>query len=135
MSLGHSRTDLQLLAEAKLSDASFLFESGRFSNAFYLAGYAVEFGLKACIARQIQAEAIPDRALVAKVFTNQFDQLVGLAGLKGDLRQYQDLNALFQANWAIAGEWAPDVRYEAIDRANAHLLVSAIGDPQNGVLQ
>ena len=52
MANGYKRVDLQALAQAKLDDAKLLFDNGRFSNAYYLAGYAVELGLKACIARQ-----------------------------------------------------------------------------------
>jgi HEPN domain-containing protein len=44
-----NRTDLQILAEDRLKDAEVLLANGRFGAAYYLAGYAVECGLKACV--------------------------------------------------------------------------------------
>jgi HEPN domain-containing protein len=61
MGLALKRLDLQHLSEAKLADAELLFANGRHSNAYYLAGYAVEIGLKACISRQILADTLPDK--------------------------------------------------------------------------
>jgi len=48
-----SRDQLRLLAQEKIDDANLLFDHGRFSNAYYLYGYAVEFALKARIAKRI----------------------------------------------------------------------------------
>lgn len=47
MGLGYSRLDLRANAQAKLDDAVMLCKTGRYSNAYYLAGYSVEIGLKA----------------------------------------------------------------------------------------
>jgi hypothetical protein len=63
-----------------------LFENDRFTNAYYLAGYAVEIGLKACIAAQISAETIPDKAFIKSILSHQFGGLVGLAGLAEALK-------------------------------------------------
>lgn len=54
------RTDLQALAQAKIDDAAVLLQYGRSGNAYYLAGFSIELGLKACIAAQISADTIPD---------------------------------------------------------------------------
>ena len=70
-------------------------------NISYLAGYAVEIGLKACIAAQISAETIPDKALIEKVFKHKFPTLVGLAGLGTRLKERQDADPEFAANWAL----------------------------------
>jgi hypothetical protein len=66
MPYGLKRTDLQALARAKFNDAELLFQHGRFSNAYYLAGYTIEIGLKACIAAQVSAETIPDKAFLIR---------------------------------------------------------------------
>ena len=42
-----SRKTLQALAEGKLDDALLLLRNNRCSNAYYLAGYALELGFKA----------------------------------------------------------------------------------------
>jgi HEPN domain-containing protein len=46
-----NRTQLQQLAEERVRDAKALPNAGQWSGAYYLAGYAVECGLKACIAK------------------------------------------------------------------------------------
>ncbi|WP_158817860.1 HEPN domain-containing protein [Methylocapsa sp. S129] len=135
MGLGHTRDDLRANAQAKLDDAQILLGQKRYSNAYYLAGYAVELGLKACIAAQISAETIPDKAFLRGILNHQFGGLVGLAGLAGLLNDQKDADPVFAANWALVSEWEPDSRYEAKDPMSASLLVQAIADPKSGVLQ
>lgn len=57
-----TKPDLEALSIVRLDDAKLLFQSGRYSGAYYLSGYAVELAIKACIARVFQANAIPDKA-------------------------------------------------------------------------
>lgn len=129
------RGDLQKMADAKLVDAEILFDAHRWSSAYYLSGYAVEFGLKACVARQISADTIPDKAILKDVLSHEFTKLIGLAGLRTDLKQEQDGNADFAANWAILSEWSPDARYKNSSQMEAAFILSAIQDKKNGVLQ
>ncbi len=135
MGPGLKRGDLQALANAKLADAAFLLLSRRFSNAYYLAGYAVEIGLKACIAAQISAETIPDKAFVKNILNHDFRVLVSLAGLTGALKDEEDKDQDFARNWALASQWLPNSRYETFDPVSAQLLVHAIADPASGVLK
>lgn len=79
MPYGLKRSDLQLLAQAKLDDAKILLQASSFSNAYYIAGYAVEIGLKACIARQVTPETIPNKNFLQKVLNHEFMTLVSLA--------------------------------------------------------
>jgi hypothetical protein len=135
MGPGQKRSDLRANAQAKIDDAIILLMNNRFSNAYYLAGYAVEIGLKACIAAQISAETIPDKAFIKGIMNHQYRVLVGLAGLAGSLKDEEDKDQLFATNWALASQWEPDARYEAIDPMSAQLLVDAIATPNSGVLQ
>jgi hypothetical protein len=135
MGPGFKRSDLQAFAQAKIDDATLLLANRRFSNAYFLAGYAVELGLKACIAAQISAETLPDTAFIKGILSHGFPQLIGLAGLAGALKNEQDRDANFATNWAIAAQWGPDARYQAFDPMSAQLLVLAISDPYSGVLQ
>ncbi|MFO1099102.1 MAG: hypothetical protein U1E81_12765 [Xanthobacteraceae bacterium] len=135
MAFGMKRTDLRAMAQAKVDDANILLNSGRFSNAYYLAGYAIEIGLKACIAAQVSAETIPDKDFIKKIHSHVFPELVGLAGLAADLKRQKDKSAAFAANWAIVSEWSPDARYEPCDPLSAQLIIQAISDGQSGVLE
>jgi len=44
-----NRPQLHQLAEDRVLDAKALLDAGRWSGAYYLAGYAIECGLKACV--------------------------------------------------------------------------------------
>ena len=55
--------DLQALSAVRLNEAKALLKADFPSGAWYLAGYAVECGLKACIAKQVQRYDFPDRDL------------------------------------------------------------------------
>ncbi|MBA4748235.1 MAG: HEPN domain-containing protein [Sphingopyxis sp.] len=72
------RLQFQKLAELRLNDAELLLANERFSSAYYLAGYAVELGLKACISKQIVADTIPEKSFIIKVHTHDFESLTGL---------------------------------------------------------
>lgn len=134
MGLGLKRAELQAIALAKLEDAIALAKARRYSNAYYLAGYSVEIGLKACIAKQIAAETIPEKAFITQVYSHRFKELAGLAGLTAALKKKQGSDANFGANWALIAEWSPDSRYESKDPTSAQALVAAIADPTSGVL-
>jgi HEPN domain-containing protein len=72
------RKRLRELALTRLREARVLLEAGEPSGAYYLAGYAVECGLKACIAKQVRRHEFPDKATVNKSHTHSLPQLVGV---------------------------------------------------------
>jgi hypothetical protein len=74
-----SRSDLRALALGKLADAKLPSWRDRDSSAYCLAGYAVEFALKAVIARRIERHVLPDPGLLCDVHQHEFDRLVGVA--------------------------------------------------------
>lgn len=118
----------------KFEDAQLLLKHGRFSNAYYLAGYALEFGIKACIAKQIAAETIPLRDFVNNVYKHKLQDLITTAGLGAELKAQQDRDQTFQAYWGLAGDWSPDIRYTTVDKMTAHQFLQAVGDPEHGIL-
>jgi hypothetical protein len=127
------RSDLQALAQAKLDDAVLLLSHRRFSNAYYLCGYAIELGLKACIARNIRAECIPDKDFIKGIHTHNYPALIGLAGLSRELKERQDESPDFSANWGVVAGWGPGSRYEAIDVYTSQLMLAASADEHSGV--
>lgn len=58
-----NRGELQALAIVRIKETRILLDAGCYDGAYYLAAYAVECALKACIARQIPAEEFPDLML------------------------------------------------------------------------
>lgn len=63
------RSELKRLAELRVRDALRLLRGRRYDACYYLAGYAVECALKACIAKQFRASTIPDLGRVKSIFT------------------------------------------------------------------
>ena len=125
--------ELQIAAQAKIDDAVFLLANGRYANAYYLAGYALEIGLKACIAKQFVADAIPDRAFVNAIHTHNLSALLGLAGLADILHQRKTASAAFATNWALVCQWKPDARYDVSAQQDAQDMIDAMSDPIEGV--
>lgn len=135
MGAGLKREDLKNRANVAFEDALLLLHNRRFSNAYYISGYCIEMGLKACIARQISPETIPDKDLIKNVLNHDFGSLVGIAGLKEELKEAQDSDSLFASFWAIVSEWSPDSRYENMDPTSAQLIIEAIGNESSGVFK
>lgn len=132
MGFGLKRADLQAMAEAKLVDANILYHNARYSSAYYLAGYAIEFALKSCISRQMAREVIPDKSFVTRIYTHQLTELVKLAGLESDLKRQA---SEFEVNWAITKDWSEQSRYEVMQQADAQYLLEAITNESHGVMQ
>lgn len=129
----YRRNDLQAIAQAKLTDAQLLLQNGRWSNAYYLSGYSVEIGLKACIAKQMSADVLPDKNFVNDAYRHELTRLVSLAGLSQDLSNKGQAEPAFATNWAIVAQWNPEKRYEAVDQFSAQNIVGAIADNAAGV--
>ena len=100
-----NRIDFQQLADVRIDEAMVLLAQGKYDGAYYLAGYAVECGLKACIARQFAADVIPDKGFVNNIYKHEFKTLVGLAGLTAELKTAQDRDPSFASSWAIVSQW------------------------------
>lgn len=118
---------------AKVADASLLLKHERYSNSYYLYGYGIELGLKACIARQISAETIPDRTILTRVLTHKLHELIGLAGLATALQDRRK-GPDFDSRWAVVAEWSEEARYEMIDVVQATAMKDAIEHPDCGVM-
>jgi HEPN domain-containing protein len=129
-----AKADLQKQAAEKLSDAGILLKAGSWANAYYLAGYAVELALKACIAKSFKSETIPDKDLVNATYTHKFRNLAATAGLSPDLQKREKADLAFSANWGLVNSWSPDARYKSASEQDARDLIAAISDPKNGVL-
>lgn len=130
-----NRTDLQQLAEVRVNEARLLFDEKKFDGAYYLAGYAVEFALKACIAKLIKQHDFYDKKIAKECFTHDPAHLVRLAGLRPQLDADMASDPDLEANWAVACTWLESSRYDRHDEGKADALLKAITDPDHGVLQ
>jgi hypothetical protein len=134
MTAGLRKADLQRIAETKFADAQLLLNNQRWSNAYYLAGYAIEIGIKAVIARRMAHETIPDLNFIRSIHQHGFKELIGVAGLTSDFQQTQADDPQFGAYSGIVAQWKPEVRYTSVDAISAQMMVQAVGDPGPGIL-
>jgi HEPN domain-containing protein len=130
-----NRTDLQNLAEERLEDAQVLLTGSRYGGAYYIAGYAVECGLKACIAKLTRAEDFYDKNLARKIFQHDLGDLANYARLSAVIEQSGKVDSVFQANWAQVGLWSEESRYETHTQMEAEQMIKAVQDPAHGVMQ
>ncbi|MDG6773422.1 HEPN domain-containing protein [Thiomicrorhabdus sp. ZW0627] len=123
------------LAQARIDDAVVLCNAGKYSSAYYLAGYAIELAIKACISDLFQTGVIPDKGLVNATYVHDIEKLVNTAGLKPVLQQKLRDDPEFAAYWGIASQWNEQSRYSVTDPVTATHLIVSINDPEHGVLQ
>ena len=131
-----SRTEFQSLADLRITEASALLAASHWSGAYYLAGYAVEFGLKACILARVERTGIifEDKKFAADCWTHKIEDLVGLSDLKADRGRDAPIGSAKDVNWKIVARWSEESRYKRATQADAEELYKAITDTTDGVL-
>jgi hypothetical protein len=131
-----NRAELRSLAEDRVLDAEALLKEGRWSGAYYLTGYAVECGLKACVLVFVERTGIifQDRRFLEKCWTHDIDALVKAAALEVTLGLDIQANPGLGANWLIVQAWTEISRYQVWTEADARKLYEAVTDSRNGVL-
>ena len=130
-----NRFDLQKMAEERIADAAALLDAGRFQAAYYLCGYAVEFALKACIARKVREFDFPDRKVVNDSYVHNLTKLLTVSGIDELYDDEAGRNSAFAENWNIVRDWSEVSRYDpAITKTEALAFFLAVTDPTDGVL-
>ena len=129
-----NRGDFQALAEERLADAASLLAAQRWSAAYYLAGYAVECGLKACIAKLTREYDFPPRN-VADIYTHNLERLVQTAELQVTLAAAMAADHQLKDAWAIVKDWKEDARYDINTQAEAEEMYERTRVVMNWVRQ
>lgn len=130
-----TRAEFQALAEQRLVEPKALLDVGSWDGAYYLAGYAVELALKACIIKMLmETDAFPDKELSKNCYTHAIEKLVGQAKLDGQRKAATDVDPDLFANRALARDWSEEKRYHRIEQSEAEALFTAIADGEHGVL-
>lgn len=123
-----NRADFQKLAASRIHEAKVLLDSKHYEGAYYLAGYAVECALKACIAKKTKRfDFPPSEKEVREYYTHDLAKLIKGAGLDGALKAEVGSNPQFGNYWKAVKDWKEQARYETqIDEKRARDLYSAI---------
>ena len=130
-----ARLELQKISQAKLDDAELLFQHNRYSNSYYLFGFAAEIAIKSRLARVFSSDSIPDKRFVNDIYVHDLNKLVSLAGLKQELDQARNDNPRFDAHWSAVSDWSPERRYAMIDVFTATVIRNAMIDEDQGVFK
>ena len=130
-----NRSDFQKLANIRIQDAQVLLKTGvNSSGAYYLAGYAVECALKACIAKTTkEGDWPPTQSEVQKMYTHSLKALLDLAISDEELNKSKT-NVALTAHLAVVKDWSEQKRYEESTQLQAETLIIAITDTKDGVL-
>ena len=129
------RLELQSVAKAKMADAELLFEHSRYSNAYYLFGYAAEIALKSRIARACSSETIPDKRFVERIYSHDLNALVSLSGLRQRLDERRGASPPFNGFWSTVSDWSPQSRYATVDQFTCIAMRDAMTDTDEGVFK
>jgi hypothetical protein len=136
MALATNQLEFQQLARRRLLEAKTLIEQGHYAGAYYLTGYAVECGLKACVCRrQMKSGVFPERDFSRELYTRDLEKLVRLADLDSERWAWTQKHPKFGARWATVARWKEDKRYEmSVSSADANDSYRAVTAPKLGVL-
>lgn len=129
-----NRIDFQRLAELRLQESKSLLAARFPDGAYYLAGYAIECALKACIAKRTHEHDFPEKGS-HRWFTHGLEELFAFAELKMDLELTLRANPGMNAKWATVKNWSEESRYETGKTSrDAEDLLAAIEDQPGGLL-
>ena len=102
--------DLMALADMRLAEARALQNGRHYSGAFYLAGYAVELGIKSIIARDKFRGVWPEKDQFRAGYTHNLEDLMQIAGLLVLLAQDSLRDEELDENWRIVRRWRETAR-------------------------
>jgi hypothetical protein len=125
---------LELLAIERLKESKLLLDQKCFNGAYYLAGYAVECGLKACIAKQINLHEVPSKIFVNEFYVHDLTKLIKLAGLENDFTNKLKSDPDFAVSWSNVKDWNEAARYKEWTEFQARDLYNAIQNLKGGML-
>jgi HEPN domain-containing protein len=78
-----NRADFQRLSRLRIAEAKNLLDGGHYAGAYYLAGYAVECALKACVAKLTRRYDFPPdgKFVTNNIYTHDLEKLLRAANL------------------------------------------------------
>ena len=103
-------------------------------GAYYLAGYAVECALKACICLKYAQYDWPEKKFVADSHTHDLLDLVKMAGLASQKVTDATSDIAFSKNWQLVKDWSEQSRYKRYSLVEAQMMFDAVDNNTNGVL-
>jgi hypothetical protein len=132
-----NRLHWQQLAEERVQDSKLLLDGGQWAAAYYLAGYAIECGLKSCVLAYVEKNAdviYREKKYSEKCWTHDIGTLVDVSGLEAIRLAEAYANPDFGVNWGVVQKWNEQTRYQFKAEADAKRIYEAVTHHVNGVL-
>lgn len=112
-----------------MADAQTLFDARAFQGSYYLAGYAIECALKACIAKRTREFDFPEKREVERSYTHDLNRLLEVAKLESVLGEEIGNDDELGRNWATVRVWSEGSRYALdVSEESAQNMLAAIRD-------
>lgn len=131
-----TREEFKNIAEIRIREAQVLLDQGLNSGAYYLAGYALECAIKACLSKQILQHNIPEKKFILDIYTHDLQKLIRfddeLSASFNERKQLADND--FITNWSIVKDWSEQSRYKTYNENEAKELIEAITKEEGGIL-
>jgi hypothetical protein len=132
-----NRTELHRLALTRPEDAQALMNVGRFDAAYYLAGYAIECALKACIAKNTREHDFPPKDS-HRYYQHNLESLSRHSACFVAFQRDQESDTELAEYWNLVKEWNEESRYqlrgdEALKTAEA--MLRAVSDEEHGSIE
>jgi hypothetical protein len=103
------KADFQALADIRVREAGILLAAGEWDGAYYLAGYGVECGLKACIIRRLNTSDVwPEKSFMENCYKHDLKLLLKLADLEAEMNAAGPV----LGRWNLVNVWTEQSRYE-----------------------
>jgi hypothetical protein len=132
-----NRAELQWLARERIEEAKALLAAKKWSGAYYVAGYSVEYALKSSILAFVERTGFifVEKKSAEQCWTHDLEVLLKLAGLEPALGAAIAVNPALRQSWGVVKEWTEASRYRRTPHYEAKRLYKAITDKANGVMQ
>jgi HEPN domain-containing protein len=127
-----TKGDFQMLADKRVREAVVLLNAKEWDGAYYLAGYAAECALKACIIKRLNAsDAWPAKRFTEDCYKHELPLLLRLADLETEMTAAGPV----LVRWVQVKDWSEQSRYElGKTEIVAKEFIEAVVDTAEGVL-
>jgi hypothetical protein len=146
-----SKQALKTLVFIREKDAKALFEKRRYSAAIYMAGYAIEIGLKYEICKMyFFSKGFPESKIEFQSYFPQRGKKYLLKTIEsiGEIRHHDlqlllsysglefKIKSMFLSEWNLISGWKPEMRYRItpVRKSEAGIKLSAVSTIIKGIL-
>ncbi|CAG5074993.1 hypothetical protein DYBT9623_05534 [Dyadobacter sp. CECT 9623] len=108
--------ELKEMAQHRLEESELLYNNGYHAGSYYMAGYAIEFGLKSIICKKLGVDIFENGrvsgSMIKSFQVHDINALILLSGLQPELeaKKAGDLN--FSKAWNGVSAWTEQRRYD-----------------------